>query len=117
LLLSCRSAEGNCTFPPAVPAPALGSRHAYWDPFRKKRCPKHTETKFGAFIAALFLASANVDARQITLSGMRTPSRRLIGYLVYYGTEAGMYGDPVDVGNLLSWQVGAARTQYYFTAR
>ncbi len=52
-----------------------------------------------------------------TLSWMPNTDSDLAGYKVYMGTSSGLYGTPVDVGNVTTYTAGnlTVGTTYYFT--
>jgi hypothetical protein len=70
-----------------------------------------------ALFAAIFLAAANADAHRITLAWDGNTEPSVAGYIVYYGTEPGVYAASVDVGNTLSWRLDLPGPQYYFAVR
>jgi len=51
------------------------------------------------FLASLFLLAA-LSARAVTLEWDISPSPDVAGYIVYYGSESGIYTTIVDVGNV-----------------
>ena len=79
--------------------------------------PHISRITVAAFVAALLLTAATVDARPITLVWDASPDPSVAGYIVSYGTEPGTYSDSIDVGNLISWQVDLPGAQYYFAVR
>ena len=60
--------------------------------------------KRGMVLLVLFLGSiATVQAANVLVSWSANTESDLVGYKVYYGTSAGTYGAPINVGNVTSY--------------
>lgn len=71
----------------------------------------------GALIFCMLMAAALSHAAQIQVSWSPNTETDLAGYKLYSGTASGVYGDPVDVGNVTSHALTlspATGTRYYF---
>src|SRR6476660_8002331 len=68
--------------------------------------------RFIVVMVGLF-APAAAHARPITLA-WDASADAVSGYVIFYGTQAGVYPNSVDVGNLLSYQLDLPGDQYYF---
>jgi hypothetical protein len=71
----------------------------------------------GALIFCMLMAAALSHAAQIQVSWSPNTETDLAGYKLYSGTASGVYGDPVDVGNVTSHALTlspAVGTTYYF---
>jgi len=66
--------------------------------------------------AAVIVTVAN-SARQVSLAWDRNTEPNIAGYKVYVGTTSGVYGVPLDVGNVTTYTVTgvAAGTAYYIS--
>ncbi|HZD84733.1 MAG TPA: Ig-like domain-containing protein, partial [Gemmatimonadaceae bacterium] len=66
--------------------------------------------------AAVIVTVAN-SARQVSLAWDRNTEPNISGYKVYVGTTSGVYGVPLDVGNVTAYTVTglAAGTAYYIS--
>jgi IPT/TIG domain len=70
-----------------------------------------------ALLALLLLAWA-APAFASTLAWNPNPETNIAGYRVAYGTQTGVYGQPIDVGNVTSWNVSVpAPGQYFFVVQ
>lgn len=67
-----------------------------------------------AFLLIMTARSAAADT--LTLMWDRSPDSNVAGYLVYVGTQSGVYASPYDVGNTTSWAYSSATAgqAYYF---
>lgn len=61
--------------------------------------------------------TATLSWQKPTTNADGTPLTDLAGYKVYYGTSSGVYGNPVDIGIVTTYQVQGLTdgTRYYFT--
>ena len=67
-----------------------------------------------AFLLTMTARSAAADT--LTLMWDRSPDSNVAGYLVYVGTQSGVYGSAFDVGNVTSFAYSNAKSgqAYYF---
>ena len=70
-----------------------------------------------ASLLCLALFPPQLTASALTLAWDPNAEPDLAGYKVYYGTESGMYGFVLDVGNVTQYTVTGLEpeTQYYFS--
>lgn len=70
---------------------------------------------FGLLCGFLFLATAAMAA-SATVTWNANTEGDLAGYKCYFGTATGVYGAPIDVGNITSCQIPALAesTTYFF---
>jgi len=68
-------------------------------------------------VASAISTKAATSATTATLSWAPNVDSDLAGYKVYMGTTSGLYGTPVDVGNVTTYTAGnlTAGTTYYFS--
>ncbi|HQR14635.1 MAG TPA: fibronectin type III domain-containing protein [Nitrospira sp.] len=68
-------------------------------------------------VASAISTKAATTATTATLSWAPNMDSDLAGYKVYMGTTSGLYGTPVDVGNVTTYTAGnlTAGTTYYFS--
>lgn len=68
------------------------------------------------FLALIFMIPSLVFGLSIRVTWNPNTESDLAGYKVYYGTQSGVYGNPVDVGNVTTWNLDnvAEKTTYYF---
>jgi len=72
-----------------------------------------------AVILAVFVLSSAAIAGSLKLAwDASTPADLVAGYKLYYGTESGKYGAPIDVGNSLTGEIPNLdeATRYYVVA-
>lgn len=67
-------------------------------------------------ISAATSTNSTTTVTMATLSWLPNADTDLAGYKVYVGTASGVYGTPVDVGNVTSYTAGSLKTgtTYYF---
>src|SRR5262249_43338172 len=73
----------------------------------------------GSLVAllALVVSATAADARPIRLDWDASADSRVTGYIIYYGTEPGVYSAQQDVGSRLTWSRDLPGPQYYFVVR
>lgn len=69
-------------------------------------------------LMALMFFVPSAQAADITLAWDPSSSEDVEGYKLYYGNESGSYGQPVDVGNVLTYTITglAPGNTWYFAA-
>ena len=76
-----------------------------------------TRIRDAAFALGLFLVAAAADARPINVAWDAVADPAVVGYVVYYGTQSGIYTNSVDAGNALIQAFDLPGAQYYFAVR
>jgi len=68
-------------------------------------------------VASATSTKSTTTVTTATLSWAPNTDSDLAGYKVYMGTTSGLYGTPVDVGNVTTYTAGnlTAGTTYYFS--
>ncbi|HEY5997776.1 MAG TPA: choice-of-anchor D domain-containing protein [bacterium] len=71
-----------------------------------------------ALALVLILGAGQALAAQVTLAWDANTEPDVTGYKVYYGTASGVYGTPIDAGNVTTYTVTGLTdgTTYYFAA-
>ncbi len=72
---------------------------------------------YAAIAVFVTLLPATVQARPITLAWDPSPELGVTGYVLFYGTQQGIYTTSVDVGNVTTYMIDLPGSQYYFTVR
>jgi hypothetical protein len=72
-----------------------------------------------AALVLMLSVPAVANASTMALAWNANPESNLAGYILVYGTSSGNYSTSIDVGNNISYSVGAltAGTRYYFAVR
>ncbi len=76
---------------------------------------KHAWNVVLAVVSLIFLYPAYGIAASVLVSWNANTESNLDGYIIYYGTQSGVYSAAVDVGDVTSYQfnnVGTGRTYY-----
>ncbi len=69
------------------------------------------------YAAPLFAGNATLSWDPPTTNVGKTPLTDLAGFIIYYGTDSGVYSNSINVGNITTYQVGNLTEgfTYYFT--
>jgi hypothetical protein len=76
--------------------------------------------RVAALIAFLLANSAMIEAQTVSLTATWNASSEsdIAGYVLFSGTQTGIYSSSIDVGNVTSWQgVFSSGTRYYFAVQ
>jgi hypothetical protein len=70
-------------------------------------------------VAAIFLAPVTASAGRLDLTWDPSPDTSVTGYVIYYGTAAGVYNQSVDVGNRVTYALEGVTEgiTYYLVVR
>ena len=72
---------------------------------------------YAALVLLLVIVPASAFARPITIVWDPNPGPEAVRYVLYYGTQSGLYTDSVEVGSLTVWQLDLPGDQYYFAVQ
>src|SRR5215510_9994534 len=96
--------------PAGAPRFTLGTlRNMFCPPWRcSRRGPMRLHSRsltFSLFVGAFISISSTLHAQTTpTLSWNANPETNIAGYKVSQGTQSGVYGTPIDVGKVISYQ-------------